>query len=62
MKNIWRQAADKWLLKQTNINNEKIDKTIESNLNEVKKVIDISKNVPSAMDAIFGDFDDDDDE
>ncbi|MBM7620047.1 hypothetical protein JOC95_001899 [Bacillus tianshenii] len=58
---IWSRVASEWCIKNK-IDREKINTTIEYQLDKVHSVIKESKGVPSAMDAINSDDDDDDDD
>lgn len=57
---IWRKVANEWCSQKV-IDKEKINSTVESHLEKVHSKIKESKGVPSAMDDIFSDDEDDDD-
>ncbi|USK48033.1 hypothetical protein LIT38_15785 [Bacillus sp. CMF12] len=58
---IWEKLAKEWRIQIPKFNKDKLEEDIGGNLNIVKKTIEKSRTVPSAMDEIFADDDDDDD-
>ncbi|MBH9966127.1 hypothetical protein [[Bacillus] enclensis] len=58
---IWSKVASEWCI-QNVIDREKINTTVEYQIDKVQSVIKESKGVPSALDAIYSDDDDDDDD
>lgn len=60
MTNLWIKVAQSWRNKLV-VDSDKVMKTIDKSLDDAKKVIDISKPVPSFLDAVMAEDDDDDD-
>lgn len=58
---IWSKVASEWSI-QNVVDREKINTTVEYQIDKVQLVIKESKGVPTALDAIYSDDDDDDDD
>mgnify|MGYP005828468191 CR=1 FL=1 len=59
---IWEKLAKEWRIQNPKMDKAKLDDDIGGHLKELKKTIEKSKPVPSALDDIYSDDDDDDDD
>jgi hypothetical protein len=58
---IWSKVASEWCIRNV-IDREKINTTVEYQIDKVQLVIKESKGVPPSLDEIYSDDDDDDDD
>ncbi|OOR05652.1 hypothetical protein BW900_16370 [Bacillus mycoides] len=60
MTTIWERMAKEWRISKPKINKARLEEDIRGNLDNVMKTIEKSNSVPSVLDAINADADDDD--
>ncbi|MGG3471225.1 hypothetical protein ABES02_27610 [Neobacillus pocheonensis] len=62
MTNLWGKLAKEWRSRKPKIDKEKLEENLGGHLDQVQTVINNSKSVPSALDEIFSDDEDDEDD
>jgi hypothetical protein len=60
MTNLWEKLAKEWRIRKSKIDKVKLEEAIGGNLDDVKITIEKGNPVPSALDDIYADDDDDD--
>jgi hypothetical protein len=61
MTSVWEQVAKGWEIKNPKVNLVEINNQIESRLVQMKEMLKDSKDVPSFLDDIYSDEEDDED-
>jgi hypothetical protein len=58
---VWEQVARGWEIKNPKVNLDEINNQIENRLFQMKEILKDSKNVPSILDDIYSNEEDDED-